>query len=559
MARPARPLCDFVRAVSIRAPLAVALLALALAPAGARADAVSLRGPGGTFDRSVRGFAAATPQPLTGVGKNMRLVANVPMEPGRDGVVSSDLELAGRYAYVGAYGEGLVIVDVSDPRHPRRVGRLDCGGGSQYDVQLSPDARYAVLSTDDPGATCVPPGQQGSIVIDVSDPAHPMQVAFIPISVGTHTQTLDWPILYINNYPADYHRLEVYDLSTPWAPVKRSELDFGAGQTSVHDLSVDHRPDGRVLAYAAAVRTTDVIDVTDPGRPALLQAISDPSVAFSHQAEPDFSRSLLLVTDEFAAGAPTAACGAPQAGGALHFYRLARDGTISQNGADVAGTYDIPYQENPSGGCSVHVFWQAPDQDRLVTAWYGRGVRVLDFSDPAHVRELGWFIPAGANTFAAKAHDGYVFTGDIARGMDVLRYTGEGGRGWPATAGPAEGERARVQGNFRGWTTSRPPGAAGGYRFARRVRVPGPRGRRVTLTVTIFAGRAMVAKLRFPARRGHLARLRARMTGVPGTYRYVVRSGGRGTVLRRGSFTISAATAPEFSLPPGQVLVCRIA
>ena len=77
--------------------------------------------------------AVAEPQtldPQAAVAANdMRIVANVPLE---GTVAGSDIELAGDYAYVGSYGEGMVIVDISDPLNPRRAGvrgATPCPGG----------------------------------------------------------------------------------------------------------------------------------------------------------------------------------------------------------------------------------------------------------------------------------------------------------------------------------------------------------------------------------------------------------------------------------------------
>lgn len=410
--------------------------------------------------------AMADPAPLTGEGESMELVANVPIDPGTQGVAASDLELHGDHAFVGSYGEGIVVVDISDPTNPRRVGKFDCPGG-QNDVQLSPDGRYAAMAIETSSNGCHD-GEQGTVVLDVSDPANPVETAFIPIvdrlgqPEGSHNNLLNWPLLYVAQYQVDYSKLEIFDLSDPFAPEKVGELDYG-GQASSHDLIVDHRPDGRDLAYSASITGTDVIDVTDPTRPKSLQRISDPAVSISHQAEPNFDRSLLLVTDEFGGGSGLPACGKagastlgepaalpPPAGdpvdaGALHIYNLAGDGTIAgTNGQPKAGTFNIPAQPNDTlAGCTIHVFWQAPDQDRLVTAWYGRGTRIVDYSDPARPRQLGYFVPTEADTWSAKPHNGYIYAGNIRRGLDVLRYTGEG---WPATAGAAEVQRGEEQG-----------------------------------------------------------------------------------------------------------------
>jgi hypothetical protein len=535
---------------------------------------------------------AAEPQPMTGTGENMRLVANVPLEGDEESPAASDIELAGDYAFVGSYGEGMVVIDIADPTHPRRAGKFDCPGG-QNDIQLSPDATVAVMAIDTKSNTCHD-GQEGSVVLDISDPANPRELSFIPIQVGSHNDTLDWPYLYVDNYPTSYHKLEVFDLSTPTVPRKIGEYDYGDGSDGIHDSYVDHRPDGRDLLYAASIGHTDVLDVTDPSHPKLELRFSDPSISISHQAEPNFDRTALLVTDEFLGGNPgPAACGGtplpfdppalPETGrpndiGALHFFALNPDGSVKDGGPDgKIGTYNIPTQPNdPQRGCTIHVFWQAPAENRLVTAWYGRGTHIVDFSDPTNAKELGFFRPTNADTWAAKPHKGYIFTGDIVRGMDVLEYTGGG---WPKTAGPAELQRhaAPVSTAPAAETRSEPAPASeaagetaapsatpaaprtGVYRFTRRVRVPRAHAKRRTLTLTITDRRGViVSRQRFRARSGRVARIRASAGGLEGAYRYVFRLGERNRRLASGSFTVTGDAASRVGLRPGQVLVCRL-
>jgi len=554
------------------------LVLVAPAPAWATRLDEAPRAPGWT-----RAAAAPEPQPLTGSGEGLRVVANLPLDA--SDVAASDLELHGDHAFIGSYSEGLVIADVSDPTRPRRVGRLPCGGGSQYDVQLSGDANLVLLTTDSSGASCLPAGTSGSMVIDATDRANPRLLSLIETEVGSHTHTLDDRTLYINNYPSSYSKLEIFDLTDPAQPRKLSELSFG-GQSSVHDSYVDHRPDGRTLLYAASIGFTDVIDVTDRRAPRLLQRLADPTVTVSHQAEPNHARDTLVVTDEFLGGQDAPLCGQlpvrqgegpltlPELGdptdlGAIHFYRLGADGTMVSGGTGDGkiGTYNLPVQLNPSGGCTVHVFWQAPDVNRLVAGWYGRGTHVVDFTDPSQPRSLGHVIPTGANTWAAKPHrvggKAYVFTGDIARGMDVLEFTGEG---WPATAAPQEAQRRRIQGLGEPLPAGAPtPAPAGAPRPATRrgaalrvrVRVPRARAARVTLTVRVLdARRRLVAKLRFRVRPGRVATLRARLRAHPGRHRYVVRMGERGRVLRRGTLQVRAAAGAAAGGTPR--LVCRI-
>jgi hypothetical protein len=597
--------------------LSIAVLMLALLPTTASAN---------VFEEKLRakGLAAVAaaeipdPHPLTGEGENFEIVANLPLATDGGDPAASDIEMHGDYAFIGSYTEGMVIADISDPTKPKRAGVFSCGGGSQYDVQLSNDGNLAVLSSDGTGATCLEEGQSGSMIIDTTDKANPVMVGFIPIEVGTHTHTLDNRTLYVNNYPTSYSKLEIYDLTVPAAPKKLSELDFD-GEDSIHDSFVDRRPDGKKLLYAASIGYTDVIDVTDPTKPELLQRIQDGAVTISHQAEPNPARDTLVVTDEFLGGQSAPVCGQlpvtapgeaalPQVGnptdiGALHFYKLSADGTIANNGTGDGkiGTWNLPAQLNPTGGCTVHVFWQAPDQNRLVAAWYGRGIHLVDYTNPAEASSPGYFIPTDADTWSAKPHRGYIFTGDILRGMDVLKYTGEDGTKWPATAGDQDDQRRAYRGvteeeqpasapapaggdtteptpvsapdgesapapTTRGVapqdTSNRPSGGGkrkiGGAVKRVKLHVPGKRGKRVTLTATFVNTRgAIVSKLRFRRASARSHMLRLTVAGAKGTYAFVIRVGDRGKVLKRGTVRISKGRA-RLVLAGGRQLVCRI-
>jgi hypothetical protein len=537
-------------------------------------------------------LGAPAPAPLTGEGENLELVANLPIDPGSQGIAASDLELNGNYAFVGSYGEGVVIADISDPRHPRRVGKFNCPGG-QNDIQLSPDARYLALAIETTSNKCHP-GDEGTAILDVSDPANPIEISWIGQDIlvdGSHNNTLDWPYLYVDQYINTYSKLEIFDLRNPAKPKKVGGIDYG-GQSSPHDLIVDHRPDGKAFAYAASVAYTDVIDVTNPAKPVLRERIKDAQVTISHQAEPNFDRSLLLVTDEYGGGSAGGGCGGnpaatvpqsagappqisdPASIGALHLYNLNKDGSVSgPNGIGKAGIFNIPYQaSDPEAGCTIHVFWQAPDQNRIVTAWYGRGTRVVDFSNPKAPKQLAYFVPTNADTWSAKPHNGYIYSGDIRRGLDIFRYRGENGDAWPATAGPAEVQRARQQGASQPGAQQPPAppqqgaqqpldGRAQGRRALRiNVRVPDrANSKRATLVVSFNdrAGR-LVTRVRTRVRDNGRRTLRASVAGLAGRYRYSVRLGDRGAILKRGSFAVKRQPGTQTGIRSDQALVCQI-
>ena len=486
------------RRLLVLALLGITALALPAAPASGHhpldEEAASMWLLGGQ-DKSVFNELLAADPPLEGIGENMKIVANLPLAPGtvpggaNDASFPNnavDLELAGEHAYVGSYTQGLVIANIStcnDPTQPARCkpvvqGVYPCSGG-QFDIQLSPDAKVAVMAHESAstGKKCHP-GEEGVSILDVSDKSSPKEIAFISdekpdgsssgmVVDGAHNVTLDWPNLYVDQYTQTYGKTEVFNLATPSQPKKVGELAFPVqnGQSGFHDSYPDHRPDGKHLLYGASIQKSDIVDIADPTKPKVLQTIADPQVGISHGAEPNYKRDLLIVTDEYGGGTGVGACGGnpdpdiplPGQGqqitsvGAVHFYKLNQQGLVGASGTDKAGIFNIQLQPNEpdqvanEAGCTSHVFWQAPDQNRMTIAWYGRGTRIVDFKDPANPKQLGFFVPEGADTWSAKPHCGFIFTGDMVRGMDVLAYTGEKGAAWPASSGKADFQRAQTQ------------------------------------------------------------------------------------------------------------------
>lgn len=58
--------------------------------------------------------------------------------------------------------------------------------------------------------------------------------------------------------------------------------------------------------------------------------------------------------------------------------------------------------------CTSHFFGVYPHKDWLTASWYENGVYVLDFSDPADVKEIAHADPEGAVFWSAYPYRGYV-------------------------------------------------------------------------------------------------------------------------------------------------------
>jgi hypothetical protein len=75
----------------------------------------------------------------------------------------------------------------------------------------------------------------------------------------------------------------------------------------------------------------------------------------------------------------------------------------------------------PAPVCSVHVF--SSDDGLVFFGSYNAGLQVVDYSDPANPRRAGQYIAEGTTAWGAQEHEGYVYVGDMSRGLDVLRWS----------------------------------------------------------------------------------------------------------------------------------------
>ena len=124
---------------------------------------------------------------------------SVPLTGTGSGISNSDLAFWGKRAFQGTY-EGFRIIDISQPENPRElVNFADCVGGttngSQGDVIVFGDllVRSWNSAAGAGGRLCgglqTPQGQRGLHIFDVSDPAKPRGIAFVPTPCGSHTAT----------------------------------------------------------------------------------------------------------------------------------------------------------------------------------------------------------------------------------------------------------------------------------------------------------------------------------------------------------------------------------
>lgn len=111
--------------------------------------------------------------------------------------VQSDFAFAGKLAYAGNY-LGFRVVDISDPANPVQVADVRCNG-PQGDVSVYGNLLFQSVDAPQTNPTCgsadtnytaTPGAWEGIRIFDVTDPAAPSHLASVRTDCGSHTHTL---------------------------------------------------------------------------------------------------------------------------------------------------------------------------------------------------------------------------------------------------------------------------------------------------------------------------------------------------------------------------------
>ncbi|HET7309983.1 MAG TPA: hypothetical protein VFJ17_01515 [Mycobacteriales bacterium] len=407
--------------------------------------------------------AAPTAPPAGAISKNVEFVANLP-----EAATAISINFIGDTMFVSTV-KGLLAYDVSDPRSPQLLGTLPYYLWENEDVDVDAKRHLLFISRDprgftSPATTAFPYGAVE--VYDVSTPGVFRPLSVTPLPTG-HTTTCVAGCRWTwtggpATSPADAHDwnggrpIYALDMSNPSQPVQCAHpIDTGRsdGRTSyAHDVQVDARGiawvsgDGGIRGYWVTGRHRDPVDgkvktatgcdpVPYAGGGTTLGRLATRD-GLMHNAWRDLGASVdgqrgdvLYATEEVT--------GASSCAGFGRFAIYDLRGTFHGEGwRDIAHTHFrmrqlstwTPERQQGSSGCdSAHYFTDRGDQ-LLAGAYYTQGTRFLDVRNPRRPRQIAYFRPNDADTWAAYWHKGYVFIADFQRGIDVIRLTGQAAR-----------------------------------------------------------------------------------------------------------------------------------
>ncbi|MEU0241671.1 hypothetical protein ABZ234_28620 [Nocardiopsis sp. NPDC006198] len=397
--------------------------------------------------------AYADEAPADEISSNVTHVAHVP-KPDAVRSTNSDLAFTGDYAIGGNY-DGFVVYDISEPEDPQVVSEVLCPGG-QGDVSVSGDLLYFSVDYPRAGTECGaasvpttdPEGFEGIRIFDISDKANPQYVAAVATDCGSHTNTLvpgkdgEHEYIYVSSYsPSErfpncqppHDKISIIEVPVD-DPASAELVDApvlfpeggNTGTSGCHDITVFPSRD---IAAGACMGDGILMDISDPAAPVVTEVVQDTNFAFWHSATFTNDGRNVVFTDELGGGgAPTCTEEIGPERGADAVYSLDGDGAE----ADLAFQSYFKIDRHQGGEvCVAHngSLIPVPGQDFFVQSWYTGGVSVIDFNDAANPEEIGYFdidsrVEDGVqdnDSWSAYYYNGYVYSSDIERGIDVLK------------------------------------------------------------------------------------------------------------------------------------------
>ncbi|MEA3137010.1 MAG: hypothetical protein QOC71_1291 [Thermoplasmata archaeon] len=435
----------------------------------------------GGDDNGGGGYSADSPWPITPSYANPAPASVTKLEPvarlaqadGTPWPTGGGNYVLGDYVFGSALGSGFFIADVKDPTHPVLLYNASEPDGE------TPFARKAeVIAHPDGRRTLVLATQSNGMHFwDVTDPANPVFASvlefernhYIAVMPGTEyvwnnpsagaggsNALVDAHDPYNPRILGDYGQYGCHGTTFQGGPGQPLWRGFCAGiqRTEVWDM-LGFDPEARDFGIKL-LTYVDVMDepvsgtpITNPPIPSNPTGItSTPVRSLHHFATASADGNILIIGDEHRGGGNPGACyvNDPLTGkstplGALWFFDISNPADPQMLSwispplvAPVAPSLPESPATDPSllgqlvngayttvPNCTAHFGQVVPGEDKIVLGWYSAGVLLIDFSDPTNPVILDQYQPEGVDTWSARISNGYVFTGDINRGMEVLR------------------------------------------------------------------------------------------------------------------------------------------
>jgi hypothetical protein len=414
----------------------------------------------------------AAPPPAGAISKGVTFLANLP-----ELRTAISLNFIGSTMFASTV-TGIFSYDVSDPANPKRLGALPQYIWENEDVDVDAKRHLLFLSRDprgftSPASTAFPYGAVQ--VIDVSNPTLMTQLSMTLLPSGHTTTCVDscrytWTAgpATAATQPKDWGGRPIYalDMRDPKNPKQCPHAiaaDLNDGKTDyTHDVQVDRNGvawvsgSGAVKGYwvtgthlnaktGKRQKATGCDPVPYAGGGTDLGTLKGRGGVMHNSYHPSYLKNVVIATEEVTGTSNCNSAGHLAAYDISNTYGGAgfRSTPAKKFRMKLIGTWTPEKQAGASACDSAHYFTDRGD-GLLSAAFYTQGTRFLDVRDPRHIKQVGFYRPTDADTWASYWRPGgYVFVADFTRGVDVLKV---GAVANTAVTAPARADRFQPNG-----------------------------------------------------------------------------------------------------------------
>ena len=373
---------------------------------------------------------------------NVKLVGHTDLDGWGD---ACQIVFKGNHAYVAAVGalghEGTTIVDISNRKKPKVVGRIPAPPGTRsHKAQVLGDLLFVnneilkqYTGTD---------FQPGLRVYDISKPQDPKFVSLIKTGgAGVHRFMVDpqngyaylptgdegyldkiiW-IMDVNN-PMKAELISKWWLPGQWTAGGEVSQAKTGERFAVHGPPLKYGDYMYVGYWDAGYVTLDVSDIRHPEFVARFDP-SPPYMGHHHTAVPFKDADFLALTDE----------AWPNQNFENSQFMWIMDNREKSNPVPIA-TYQVELNGfmTAGGRFGAHNISERIEGDLAFVVWFNAGLRVVDLANPYAPKEVGYYIPAAdfgkptpqSNDITVDERDGLIYITDRwGGGMHILEFTG---------------------------------------------------------------------------------------------------------------------------------------
>jgi hypothetical protein len=323
------------------------------------------------------------------------------------------------YAYTGTHAQGggqrMFVWDVTDPASIQLIDSVVVDARVVNDVKVSEDASWAIITRE--GASN---RQNGIVVLDLADPAHPTVIAELTdqLTSGIHNVWIIGTMVYAVNDGTS--SMNILDLSDPANPKHAGHWEIRPGESNktLHDVWSD----GSYLYLSYWNDGLVILDISGKHGGTASEPKFVSSIAYgqgnTHVAwrEGDY----VFVGDEI--------FGCPECINGPRGYIHVMDVSDIENPKEV-GKFEVPE-------AGTHNIWV--EDGVLYIAYYQGGLRIVDVSGELRGdlyrqgRQIGWIqtaagegqalVPNSPMAWGPQPFKGHIFVSDMNSGLWAVKH-----------------------------------------------------------------------------------------------------------------------------------------